>query len=748
MNKTNDIIFEKLELLEQFIHLVPNEGIGVIDSVIRTKKPLKPKTMRIRGFGNLQGKSHDDLLEKCTNLLSKLRYLETQKSIKLLARLSNHQNQSIHSKALKAIEQISKYDFFALQNIGFRPQQILLNEIGKWNNRKILSNFDAVISILKELLQPSFEGHSNPDYKTISLRFGPLNVNDEIIDIRKRCIEFLKKIYAISLNIDQKTRIIRTFQEATQTPHQGGYGEDVENMVLDNTNTVMDFYVEIIPKSENEVIQNIEEQKIWFIRRFGKEKLPQIETLEEAIASNGGYSIFRVFVGYDGRLNPNYDFEKNREERSNKIEKFVNDITDENFKEWQNKILSVVSNYSGSDPGVYGYFNTFLEALGNKKPSIAMKLIDENENSLEPFLLSLVAGIWQSDSSQLIKNRMINWISEGKHLIICASVFTVVNEIDGSLLKKIFEEARELKDAKTLNSIINSIVHTYPKSKDFSQTFLDAIGELTKLKNTWWINHVWYKGETILKGLSDEEFEIILKNLNFLPSIDYHAEEILMPFAERRPEKVIDFFYSRVEEKTKKKRNTLEDQYDAIPFNLYKLKDVFKNNEEKVIQRLLQWYSKGGKKDKWLYRWEASHLLEDIFPDFSSTLERELILLVEKKDQENRDIVLAIINKYHNDNSGLWRVVRALVITYAEDKDYEKIEATLLGDLSQTGVVSGEYGLRDAYKRKKENLRQFKDCKNEKFQKFINNYGKYLDQRIAYEQKNTDEEIELMKRGL
>jgi len=92
--------------------------------------------------------------------------------------------------------------------------------------------------------------------------------------------------------------------------------------------------------------------------------------------------------------------------------------------------------------------------------------------------------------------------------------------------------------------------------------------------------------------------------------------------------------------------------------------------------------------------------------------------------------------------------VRSFVNTYAGSKEYEKIEGNLFGFLSQTGVVSGEYGLRDAYKYKKNALKEFSNSKDKDFLRFIANYGKYLDQRVFYEQKRTDEAIELMKRDI
>lgn len=748
MSKSNDIIFEKLELLEQYIYVVPHDGLKIIESIVKTKKPLRPQVRRIKGWGTIKGKSHNDLLEKCIDLLDKIRYLETKKSLNFLIKLSRQKQKSIHSKTIKTIERLCKYNLFVLQKINFRPQKVVLDEIEKWGRKKARTNLDALLVISKELLQPSFEGQSNPNYKTLTIHFGPLMVTEELKSIRKRTIRLLQNTYYSVDQIEQKARILSILQQATRTPHRGGYGEDMEQMVLKDTKTIVDFYSKIIPEAENEVIQNIEEQKIWFLRRFGKQKLPKIQDIEEVIASHKGYSIFRVFVGYDGSLGPDYNFEQDREDRTKKIKEFISNISEQNFEDWRQKILSIIKNYSSADPGAYTYFNIFLQKMGQNKPVLALRLINENEKELKPFLLNLVAGVWQSTKSQTAKDKISEWLSKNKHLSVCAFIFSVVDQIDEALFKRVFQRAKTAKNIEALNTIIRSIVELYPKSKNLKPLFLDTVKELTKSNNTWWINHAWYKGETILRDLNNEDFEIILDNLNLLPSIDYHAEEILKPLTERQPERVIDFFYDRVKEKTRRKRGTLRDRYDAVPFNLHKLKDVLKKQEEVIVPKLLKWYSEGGKEHNWLFRWEASHLLEDIFPDFSPVLERELVAITKKKDKKSRDIVFSVLSKYKGYNLRLWNIVRVLVDTYAESKTYKEVEGHLFGYLSQTGVVTGEYGLRDAYKNKKEALKDLRKTKNKNFLKFVENYEKYLDKQLSYETKRAGEEIELMKRDL
>jgi len=746
MPKNNDEIFNNLELLEEYAHITPDKAFRIVQVVVK-KRPLKPKAIRVKGFGGkLHGKSHEDLLAQSVKILDKIKYLETKRVLRILERLYHHGGNSIKSEVLKTFEYLSRYSLFVLRQIEYKTQTLILDEIESWNDRKMIQDLEILIVITQEILKPTFEGHSMPDYKTFTFHSGPLNVSDALKRLRQRSIMLLEKLYSLSHSLTQKVKILQVLREATHTPHSHVYGDDMETMVLEDTNTIIDFYLEILPSAENEIIQDIEEQKIWFLRRFTKIPPKRLKELEEAIRSNSAYDMFRVFVGYDGRLDQDFDFEKDRAIRTQKVHEFVTDISQNNFEEWRKKILSVIKNYSASESGSYGYFETFLSELGNKKPDLAIQLIEKNEKELSPFLLSLISGIWKSDAKKEAKELVSKWIDEGKYLYILGFIFVVVDDLDEKLLKKTLSKAKKLEDARALNNILQSIVHHYPKHKHLKSVFIEILKELIKQENTWWVEELWFRGKQILPGLTEKEMNVILDGLLLLPNIEYRAEEILQPIAEKSPKKVIDFFHKRVEIKSKKRRG-IDDRYDGVPFNFYKLSPTLSKQGKIIIPLILKWYKDGGKKNNWLFSWEASHLFEEVFPGFSPILEQALIDLIKIGDKNSRDIVFSVISKYQG-NKFLWNTVRVLMMKYAGTKTYDEVRSSLFGYLSQTGVVSGEDGFVRAYQAKKEEIKELEKDSDKRIKMFIREYKDYLEKRIAFEQKRTNEQIELMKRGL
>ena len=380
MFKSSDKIFIELELLEQYAHVAPLKAVKIIERIEGFKKPFKTKIIHIKGFGKIKDKSHDDILLKCIATLNKIRYLETKKVFNLLVKLNLHSNEKITSESIKTLEHLSKYDLFVLRQVGYIVQKTILDELEHWGDQKIKKNIEVVFVIAREFLEPIFEGQSMPDYQTLQIQSGPLVVSDELKEIRKRTILIIERAYLLASTLNMKVKAIQVSRTATEPPHSHLYGDDVEQMIVEDTKAVIGFYLKILAEADNELIQDIEEQKIWLVKRFDKKLSEEIKELDEAIRSNASYDMFRVFVGYDGRLDPDYDFNRDRETRSKKIHEFIGKITETYFEQWREKILSVVKNYSATDPGGYGYFETFLIELGKKKSKFAILLLKNLKN--------------------------------------------------------------------------------------------------------------------------------------------------------------------------------------------------------------------------------------------------------------------------------------------------------------------------------------------------------------------------------
>jgi hypothetical protein len=750
-SESNNELHENLTLLQKYIEefgdKTPKELniIEIVKSALKKSKSLKIKPIRT-SFGNLKGYSYKDVTDVCLDILNDLRYFYPEKVLNLLIMLSLDKEPEVKKKSLEILSRLSQYNLHALKKIGYYPQLLILEKIEKWGTEQLIERIESIAEISDKLLSPSFEGHSMEDYKTFSLQFGALKVTNNLKEIRKRTIILLKKLYLLVNDLKQKQKIIIKLQEVTRMPDRGGYDKDMENMVLDDTNALIDYYISIIPNADNEIVKDIEEYTYWLSRRFDVKKLTRIKELQFLVASNKEYEIFRTLVGYDYYIadqeeDPEkIDWKEVEARRKAKIQEFINDISEENYGEWKRKILSLIKNYSfPKDQGNFLHFNFLLNELGKQKPEIAYKFLIEIDKKIEPFLTHLIAGIWESPLKQSVKDLIFKWVNEGKHLSQCALVFDYVGAMNKSLINEIFKKAKEIenKDVQndTFNNIIRSIVKNFPTHKNTKKLFINSIKELTKNKNWYWIYNEWRSRGLILKALTQADVNTIFENLLFLSDIKYPAEKVLTPIAEKYPQKIISFFYKRFLIQKKKKQ---EDHYDAIPYRLHQLNKPLSENAEIVVPEILKWF----KKKDLLLHWEGSHLIEAIFPVFNKRLEEELIKLIKSKNGKNIRIVFSILRAYKGEES-LHNICKELIKEYPTNDDYHK---KIFIVLSQMGVVSGEYGFVEGFKKKKEEIKSWKKDKNKAIQLFVKEYEDFLDKRILYEQKQADEIIELRKR--
>ncbi|MHA1278044.1 MAG: hypothetical protein ACTSQ8_12715 [Candidatus Helarchaeota archaeon] len=738
-SKSNNELFENLKILlkyvEEFGDKTPKELkiIDIIRKSLKKSKKLKKEPIKTI-LGELPGHDYSDLADVCLDILERLKFVYIEEVFDILLSLSIEKNNKIKKKSLDIIARLVKYTYWPREKkIYYFPQLIILDKIEKWSDKDIIKYSEALNTIAKEILSPSFEGTSLKDYKTFVFHQGALPASDTLKKIRKRILMILKKAFKLYLSIREKRRILQSLEMASHIPRQGNYSNELEEIIKDNINELVVFYIEILATADNEIIKTIEEQSYGFSKKFG-ENIKDLKKLRDLIPQNGEYEIYKVLVGYGYRFSDALDWRNAEEKRKQKIQEYIDQITTENFNEWKKIILSVAKNYDEvEDRGEYQYFNIFFNELGKQKPKIAIRLF--SEKSLTPFFVHLIAGIWGSSEKESARRVLKNWVNKGIHLSISASLFDYVKEIDKELIKNIFKKAKQKNDVEALSNMVRSIVGNYEKSKFGKDIFVKCIQELGRHKNYWWINHVWFKESKILEELNKKEWCLILKTLLYIPTVDSYLEGILKIVASKYPAELIKFFKTRVQMRGEKKE---EMRYDAIPFQLRKLNKPLSEHSKLVIQEILKWF----KSNNPLLYMEGSQLIQSIFPSFHKDLENELIKLIKSKNKNRVRIVLNILRAYEGEKF-LHRVCKEFIRRFPKNKRYKQ-EMFIV--LSQMGVVSGKYGFVEGYKNKKKLIQSWKKDKSKVIKNFVKEYEKYLDDRIRYEKKAVEEEIEIRKR--
>lgn len=735
----NDDIITNLELLDEYSFRVPKQTVKLINQIIETK-PLLVKKYRSK-YGVFPGAHYEKVLIKVLDVLNTIRYLEIKPVFEIAISLSTHIDAEVKKKALELIKHISEYNLFALKKISYYPQKQVLSFIQKWNTNKMKANFSALLEIGKEVLSPEFEGSQMTDYNTLTLSFGPLKASEELKSIRNSLVKKMESLYLETDDIQVCKKLLDTFEIGTRTPNRGNYSDELEKLILNYTNDLMLFYISILPIQNFILIHEIEEQLHWFVKRFGKKKVKNIRQLQKILEANKQYQIFRIFYGYDLGFDEKLPWREAQTKREGIIDKFIADISKDNYPEWERSILAVGNCCSDDNYDKFQYFNTFLYRFAVQKSSIAIKLLEKAE-SLHPFLLQLTLGLWKSPLHDDIRKTLLKWAKGTNKLTTIAELFWYTKEIDLELITIVFNSAVRSKDISCLTALVRSLVVLYQGEPEIKNIFLATIKELTKLENVRWVFNFYPQESKLIKSLTNKETDVLLKNLLLVEDVSYDLEEILVSIAENFPDKVIQYFAKRISIQMKKNKRS---RYDAIPYSLHELPQILNKKSEIVLDEVFSWFNK----KEWLFRFDSSYLLKAIFPNMEEPLKKRLLLLIKKGGSENAKTVLNVMRVYKG-QSFLHPVAKAFIKKYLV-RENSKLYKDYLGELfialSATGVVSGEYGLPNAYKQKKDEIKKWKDDKSKSIQIFVKKYESYLDKNISYHSKRADEDIELMKRG-
>ncbi len=743
---TNDELFTALELIEEFAFRVPDASVNLIKNLVNTS-PIAPVIIHRFEDRDMYGKDNEDLLGKAISILKDIRYFKPKEIFDLLIKLNKHSSRTVLSHVAEAFKNMAEYNLPILKQVGYGPQLLLVNTINEWSPKKINDNRHILFTISEALLEPSFEGTSW-DKNTMTRTSGALSSNGDLRKIRSATIGYIKKLYDLSKNIEEKKRALFALQHVTQMPYWEA-SDDLKKMIYEDMETLIKIYDNIIDtKTEDEIIKEIDKNAYWFNRWHKDITFKGLKELKEKIANNSDYAIFKTFVGYDSYLLE--DGSEDGETREQQVKKFACDISEENYNEWKKKILKIIKNYLAVNGSEYIYFNKFLFLLGENNPKIALRIAREIGEKLNNFLQHLIAGLWQSNP-KLAEALTRNLVREGKNLDSCADALGYGYEpkkINFQVASIIFDKAKKIKDKEALRSIVRISYINYPKNKKLKRLFIEGARELIKLGDTWWIQNIWHRNNSLLDNITSTEVDVLLKGLMLMKDIEYHGEEILAPITSRFPEKVINFFLERVKEKGNRKYS-LDNRYTAIPYNLQRLSGELQKKEKVILPLILSWYTKGTSKTNWLYRWEASHFIEKIFPNAPSALiVSSLIKFVKSKDRRKLNVTLSILNNYQT-SLEIWPVCKEIITNYHLVPDYKKLKGSLFGVLANvSGSYNGEDGLLKIYENKKVEAENFKTESKKELEIFKAEYLRMLDERIEYEKKRVAENIALRDKGL
>ncbi len=729
-SKSNDEIIQELNNLEVYCHRTPNECLEIVIYLLQMH-PLPSIEREIKGYGKLKGADYDEVVDKVIKILDGIQDSLQEEVFKISLELSISNSEKIKNKALEFLKEIVSYNFYEMRHIKYEPQQVALKCINNLSDEEKDKYFEAIVAVLSELLEPEVEGSMMTNENTMQIQMGSLGNDAEVREIRQSVIKILTELYSLEGEIPRKAKIISALSNVSRVSLRGSTKE-FEGLLVENIDEVLKFYISIIPKADFTIIRGIEHTLPWIKRKFG-DQIKSFEEVKKAIDKVEGYRDFALLTG-EGSMDEQYDRlswdeakKKVNEEMTNLIDKLAKD----DIEKCRNLVESIIiaSNYN-VDSNQLAQFREFLRRIGKQYPNMGFELLNSKLCENEYFLAELLNGLLESSPDE-IKSQMYKWIKNSIHLIACVLSFYRIENLDTELLSEVLNKADT--NEEVLNKLAFVVKSSFNKdSKNFMDVkdlYVKIIKVLTKFKNTWWVREIYFDDKCVLNYFDEKDWNVVIDNLLFIPSVEYHAEEVCKAMITKQPELFLEFLKNRIE--YSKSLSFVDNKYRALPFDFEDLHEEIQKNRKVFVPEFLIWL---GRKD--IAAYEIGHILSEIF----SLEELEEFLLLEKDFTIKKNAIWRLLSAYQGHIPMNSDFVKLFII-----KSNEKEQKELMSLMAVPGgVVTGEFGFAENMKSKLKELETF-EFKDERLKDFIKIYRGYLKKWIRDEEKKTREEIILRR---
>ena len=706
---------------------------------------------RLFGSALLRYRNSASLIVRVIQALLRLRYLETRAVLHGLLHLSLHSAEEVRKKTLEGLEALSGFDINVFYGdtqqggIGATPQKQIVEELQKLSDPDVMVYFSAILVLLEGILSPTMESTSW-SYRALTFSHSATPATQSVSKVRLQSIDQLIRTYNLVATVDRKLAVIRALASATRTETRVALRDETSAMFVRDAENVLDFFAQLVETDELQVVQKIEHTTYWiFVHAISDSVKDAALNVRDKISQRAEYRFYRILIGFEGifgdweKLKESGEWRETDELRRKSAREYAEHISEENYAEWRARILKYAQTQS-DDLATFPIFYHFLESFAVAQPALAFKLLLEDTEAIRSFLIPVLRGLWSGSHKEPLRGLIESWMNEGRNLYPSTKQFLSNTDLDLVLVKRLLSRADEINDLPTIREVVSVAVSNYSAEQRalIDELMLPAIELLTKRSSYDWIFDNWFRHEMkeILASLDPHGVDVILRNLTHLQRLDYHAEELLYIIAQRAPGKVLEYLCRRLDREFLT-NDQASSAFDAIPYELHKLNEPLSKVPELAVRMLRERYTG----DFAHFMYGGARLLSSIFPEFSDKFEAELLKLVRQGGDRNYEFVLAILRNY-NGQRFIHSLSKEIVKSIPTDSPF-RIDVAIA--LESTGVVSGEFGMANAYEGKRQEVLDWLEDPDLRVQEFAKGYIENLEKMRDAERKRAEEDIALQK---
>ncbi|MBA7527310.1 hypothetical protein ES705_19486 [subsurface metagenome] len=507
------------------------------------------------------------------------------------------------------------------------------------------------------------------------------------------------------------------------------------------------------------IVAAIEEHLYW-INKSEKKRIKESEELHKDILKKKLYKLFRLLVGDPMTYYQEEDWITVEKIRSKEIDQLIGSIEKTQLEEWFDKLNKIASQHKIVDEWKFNPFKDFLRKVSKQKPQITDELLEmvfKHNSPLKYFTGAFLDGfrigahfeVWDKYFNEIINTKDITLVTalvSSLNLPRDVNLEKFIREKDIDFLENITKRKdqlsflKEAEDRVLEYTLFNTLMRNFRRSPkkiepmivkeikaypEYQNMFLSEISIATRRR---WIN---------IKELLPGTIELLKEKMVELFKIDWRIQELLLAIGDCYGLKaVLDVFMKRIEKDIERKEKTgweSGERYEAIPYHFNPDLNKFMVEHPDYEKVTRGWTAK--MTTNWsIYNRHVGNFLRKVEKGF----DKVLTSLIQKGDDEN-------LMKAARAMQSIDSVNFDICLEIIRRTDNEKIIKLVGANMYSTGVVSGEYGISEAYEKKAEQLKKYLANDSERVRIFAKRMIKSFLESAKRERQQADEEKQLRR---
>jgi hypothetical protein len=705
-------------------------------------------------------RSANHLLRDVIDVAQSIAYVHTEWFVGFLLALSGHPDGEVTKRVQQALNKVASFDLDIFNGDpprGAAPQARLVDYFSQLADDVLRHALGLVLGVLDHVLSPSIEGASMTSYDTMTFRRGQVPSGGGVAEVRASAIHLCKRLYTLEPSVDDRKRVLQTMDAATRRENAAGDAQTSAMFERDSL-TVLDFLHELVLKEPLPLVQAIEHQAYWdYYHAASPEVKRKALEIRDAIDAHAEYQIYKQLIGFEGvfgkwedlsRSDDAWEFRDDK--RRSAMRNFLTGINAQTYVEWRDRILRF-SETRSNDMAMFPIFYDFLSGLGQQQPDMALELLTAHEEVMDPFLIALMRGLWDSPSQAKVEAVALNWIKEGKHLATIAKSLYTVGAQRLNVLRQVIDRGAELDARVAIVQSMGVAASLFVAGADAAKDeFLHALRIMAALEDASWASVIWFSKDfgSLVNAMTPAERAEVLKSLTALPALDYRAEDVLYEIGKHDLQAVVEFVIARLARgrmlAKQQRQQELEgkdvetEKFEAIPYQLTKLNKLFEKAPDTLLKVLRSDFDN---EVRVMFVYRGVRLVRATFPNFAPELAKLLLEYVATGQEDDMEFAIGILRAYEG-SPEILPVCKAIIGAVPE---HSRLWNEVGAAIESTGVVSGEFGIAEAYERKLQSLEPWKTDEDERVRSFAEWISEGLVSFIAQERQRAEQGLALRK---